>query len=204
MALAKGTLADPQGDPSDLHLDDPVEALLSPEPVMRRSAARRLSAIQGSEAALLARLAEETDPGVREALLLSIMEIGSEPAARGLAELIRCEDAALRNAAIETLASMPREAAPLMDRLLADDDPDVRTLACNLLQMMAHPSAAEWLTLVVGRDQHPNVCAAAVDGLAEVGSPACIPALDSLARRFPDDPFLQFAIDAVRSRLRTP
>ena len=203
MALAKGKLPETGSQPSFQDPVNPADGLDSSDAGLRRQAARQLAAVPGSEEVMLARIEVESDPAVREALFLSVMQRGTAQAARGLAELIRSEDAALRNAAIETLAALPTEVEPLMDMLLSDADPDVRILACNLLQMLPHPRVADWLTLVVSEDDHPNVCAAAVDGLAEVGSAECLPTLDALAARFPDDAFLQFAIDTVRARLDT-
>jgi hypothetical protein len=42
-------------------------------------------------------------------------------------------------------------------------------------------------------ETHPNVCAAAIDVLADVGTPAAIPALQQCAQRFAGTPFLPFA-----------
>ena len=50
---------------------------------------------------------------------------------------------------------------------------------------MPHPEAPLLAAEVVARDPHVNVCAAAVDGLAEVGDGGAIPALEALAERFP-------------------
>ena len=54
------------------------------------------------------------------------------------------------------------------------------------------------------RDHRPpvNVCAEALDALAEVGEPDVIPALETFADRFPDVAFIQFAVDAAVRRIR--
>jgi hypothetical protein len=49
---------------------------------------------------------------------------------------------------------------------------------------------------------HVNVCAEALDALAEVGEPDAIPALETLADRFPDVAFIKFAVDAAIRRIR--
>ena len=49
------------------------------------------------------------------------------------------------------------------------------------------------------RDADVNVCLAAVEALAEAGSPEALSSLETLARRFPDDAFVAFAVDAARS-----
>jgi len=60
----------------------------------------------------------------------------------------------------------------------------------------------EWLRQVVVTDPHVNVCAAALDALAEVGEPSAIPTLEVLAERFPDVAFIKFAVDAAIRRIR--
>ncbi|MFZ3326051.1 MAG: hypothetical protein WA231_09235 [Methylocella sp.] len=47
-----------------------------------------------------------------------------------------------------------------------------------------------------------NVCAAAVDVLAEIGDVQALPTLWRCAARFPNDPFLAFAIKVAADRLR--
>ncbi|SKA31527.1 HEAT repeat domain-containing protein [Consotaella salsifontis] len=175
-------------------------ALQAADPAERRSAARRLGSTTGCEAALLDRLAFEHEASVREMLVLSLMQLGTQDAVRGLAEHLRSEDASLRNAVVEALEAMPDAVAPNIELLLADHDPDVRIFACNLLVGLAHPDVPKWLSHVLENDSHVNVCAAAVDALTEIGRPDCVPALRACARRFPEEPFLSFAIDVAIAR----
>jgi hypothetical protein len=46
------------------------------------------------------------------------------------------------------------------------------------------------------------VCAAAVEVLGEIADASARPSLSRCAERFPDDPFLGFAIKIVTERLR--
>jgi hypothetical protein len=64
-----------------------------------------------------------------------------------------------------------------------------------------HPQAPRWLEAVLRSDPHVNVCAAAVEGLAEMGGPASRPALAALPERFPGEPFIAFAVQAALSRI---
>ncbi|MFC3225768.1 HEAT repeat domain-containing protein [Marinibaculum pumilum] len=185
-------------DPADR---DPAELLCSAAPADRCLGARLLGQRPDSEALLLTQLDGECDPAVREAILLGLLALGSDEAAAGLVEVLHSDDAGLRNAAIETLSAMPEAAAPLVDALLEDADSDIRLLTCNMLLSLPHPGVPAWLCAVAERDSHPNVCAAAVDALAEVGDPGCVPSLQSVAARFPDDAFLRFAVDAAIQRL---
>ena len=53
---------------------------------------------------------------------------------------------------------------------LADGDPDVRILATELARNMPAADATHLLCGLLEHEQHPNVCAAAVEVLAEVGT----------------------------------
>jgi HEAT repeat protein len=173
----------------------------SPDPAIRRWSARDLGQHPEGSAALAARLPLERDPACRDALLASLASIGDPVAVAGLAGCLRSEDAALRNEAIEALKRLPGPAAPAIQDLLADADPDVRILAVSVLEAFRHPDVASWLVRVIEQDPEVNVCAAAVDLLAEVGTKAALPALARLPERFPDQPFIRFAADLACKRL---
>jgi HEAT repeat protein len=86
--------------------------------------------------------------------------------------------------------------------MLADPDSDLRIFAINVLAALPHPDVPVWLRHVVASDPHVNVCAAALDALAEVGEPDAIPDLRALAERFSDVEFIRFAVDATIRRIR--
>jgi hypothetical protein len=52
-------------------------------------------------------------------------------------------------------------------------------------------------------DPAVNVCVAAIDTLAEIGSSDSLPALARCANRFPDQPFVRFAVTAATGRIST-
>ena len=170
----------------------------------RRWAARDLAAHPASAAALGRRLPAEADASVREALFVSLGSIATEPAAAALLPLLRSEDAALRNGAIESLAAMPRAVAPRIAALLADADSDVRLLTVNLLGDLRHEQVLPWLLQVLQHDPHVNVVAAALEVMAETGRPEHAPALQSVRQRFVDDPFIGFAVDMALQRMCAP
>jgi hypothetical protein len=57
---------------------------------------------------------------------------------------------------------------------------------------------------VIRTDAHVNVCAAAVDGLTEVGGPDVLPDLEDLRHRFAGNAFMEFATDAAMRRIQGP
>ncbi len=140
----------------------------------------------------------EGDKRVREALVTALIRLG---AAVAFAPLLRSADAALRAAAVEAMQAMPQQSLPLLPRLLADPDPDVRIMAAEVVRAQPAERATELLTHALEMEPHPNVCAAAVDVLAELGTPDAAPVLRTVAARFGSDPFLPFAISAALARI---
>lgn len=176
-------------------------ALAAPEAGERRRAARELGAFPEAGPLLCAHLAGEPAASVRAVILTTLIRLKSPAVVEGLLPLLRSEDSALRNAAIEALQEMPMEVEPHVADLLADPDSDVRILAVNMLSLLPHPKAPDWLAEVVAREAHINVCAAAVDGLAEIGNERAIAPLQALAARFPEVPFIRFAAAAAIRRI---
>jgi hypothetical protein len=66
---------------------------------------------------------------------------------------------------------------------------------------MPAAEATRLLCDILEHEPHPNVCASAVDALAEVGTRDALPALEHCSRRFADTPFLPFAISIAVTRI---
>lgn len=166
----------------------------------RWAAARALSA-PGDVSVLNAALDTEQDPRVREAILTSLARIGDAASAQAVIPHIRSEDASERTAALDCLRAMPEAVTEALPGLLGDPDPDVRLLACELARALPSARATQLLCDLVRGDVEANVCAAAIEVLAEVGGPEALPALDLCAGRFPEDAFLAFAIKVAGDRI---
>lgn len=167
----------------------------------RWAAARALAGQADAVPALSAALARETVPRVREAIMTALMRTGDAASVEAILPYLRVQDAGLRAAAIEALQSLPSAIAPFMAPLLSDPDSDVRLLATELARNMNAPDATRLLCGLIEREQHPNVCAAAIDVLTEVGTPEALPALEQCAVRFATTPFLPFAISMAIARI---
>ena len=145
-------------------------------------------------------LSKERVPRVREAIFTALAKIGSPDSAAVALPYMRSDDAAERTAALDALRAMPTAAAVHLPRLLKDADPDVRLLACEIARALPADDASRVLGELIEREDNANVCAAAVEVLAETGNVASLPILARCAARFPDDPFLTFAVKiATRS-----
>jgi HEAT repeat protein len=178
-----------------------VAGLTNPDANARWGAARMLGGVVGAVPALSRALEKETEGRVREAILTALIRTGDEASVRALLPSVRSQDASRRAAAIEALQVLPDAIAPFLTALLADGDSDVRLLATELTRNMPAERATDILCNLLEREMHPNVCAAAVEVLAEVGTEDAKPVLAACAERFRDSPFLLFAITTTMARI---
>jgi HEAT repeat protein len=199
--VKRGNAAPVVGDKQGGDRASHIASLLSADAESRWSAARALAGSADAVPALAGALAEEVVPRVREAMMTALMRIGDEASVKELLPYLRSEDAGLRAAAIEALQSLPEVISPFMTSLLADRDSDVRLLATELTRNMPAPEATKLLSDLIEHEHQPNVCAAAVDVLAELGTRDAVPALRSCAERFAGTPFLPFAISVAIARI---
>ena len=178
-----------------------VAALGSAETETRWRAARALGGRAEAVPALAAALNAERDPRVREAIMTALMRVGDEASVKALLPSLRSQDAGERGAALEALQALPDAMLPLIGALLADPDSDVRVLATELARNMPETDATRVLCALLAEEPHPNVCAAAIEVLAEVGTPDAIPVLQACAARFAASPFVPFAASIAIARL---
>ncbi len=181
--------------------DTVAAGLRSAEADVRWRSARTLGAFPQAVAPLGAAAATEADTRVREAIFTSLARIGSPDSVAALLPHIRSDDAARRTAAMDALKAMPQTLSAAIARLLQDRDADVRVLACDLVRELPSAEATALLAVVLDADPEVNVCAAAVDVIADVGSADALEPLRGCARRFPGQPFLEFAIKVACDRI---
>jgi HEAT repeat protein len=179
-----------------------LEQLGETDPVARRWAAHDLADYPDAASAMLARLSEEPEKTVQSAILNSLTRQASLEVVRGLIRFLRCEDAWLKGAVIEALGLLPRELAAVVEELLADPTSDVRIHAISVLGSLADPRVPGWLLRAAREDEHPNVVAAALEGLCECGTEEMLPDLLHLQHRFREVPFVVFAADVAIGRIR--
>ena len=167
----------------------------------RWAAARAAAELPNGLSLLSGALSRETDPRVREAIFTSIARTRKPESAAAVLPYLRSDDASLRAGALDALRAMPDATAPHLPGLLTDKDADVRVLACELVRNQPVGEASRLLRPILATESQANVCGAAVEVLAEVGGPDLLPFLAECAGRFPDDPFLGFAIQVASDRI---
>jgi HEAT repeat protein len=178
-----------------------LQRLTSADATDRRRAAHALAGDRAAAAAIAARLEVEPEPSVQEALFAALVDTGGATVAELVASLVHLDDAALRGGAIQALKAFQPPASVALDRLLQNPDPDVRLLAIEVTRAWPAELAAPRLRRIIEEDPHVNVCAAAVDVAAELGTAELIAPLAALRARFADDAFLGFAVDLVSARI---
>jgi len=180
---------------------DPFEGLKSLSAEARWAAARALTREPDGPAALVEALADEADPRVREAIFTGLARAGTPAAVEALLAQLRSDEASLRTGALDALRAAPVVARPYLPALLRDPDPDVRLLACDIVRELTSEDATPLLCELLERESQVNVCAAAVEVLAEIGSPPALEVLSRCAGRFAGEPFLVFSIKVASERI---
>jgi HEAT repeat protein len=174
----------------------------------RWAAARTAAEVPDGVTALGRALACESSPRVREAILTALVRIATPQSVEAILPLLRNDDAQIRTGACDALAALRDVAWPYVAALLRDSSADVRILACELVRNMPGPQAVPLFCALLESELEPNVCAAAVDALAEIGGADALPTLTRCAERFRATPFVAFsiavAIDRIRSQAAEP
>jgi hypothetical protein len=179
------------------------EALTNGSVDERWAAARAAAESPAAARALGAALANERDARVREAMFTSLRRIATAESVEILLAFLRSDDAAMRTGALDALRSMKEGVEGYLPSLLTDSDADVRLLACEIVRDLPGAGPARLLCDLLAAETHPNVCAAAVEVLAEVGSAEALPVLEACQERFAATPFLVFSIKVAADRIRS-
>ncbi len=204
MPLVKKSYGEPVASPSAPETDDgqhgAAAALRSASAQARWRAARKLAEFADAVPELARQLSEEPDERVREAILTSLAQINTAESFDAILGYLRVDDAALRTAALDALKLMPDVVGLRLDALLQDPDTDVRVLACDLARVAAPALAQKSLAKVLATEPEINVCAAAIELLAEIGTPEIVPDLQRCADRF-GTPFLHFSVRMAKDQI---
>ncbi|MCE5311913.1 MAG: HEAT repeat domain-containing protein [Nitrospiraceae bacterium] len=152
-----------------------LKKLSHKDPAVRRSAAEELS--NGDERAVypLIKALSDTNAGVQDAAMRSLMAIGGETTAYMVIPLLR-EGTFIRNTALIILTSIGEHSVPLLYNLLNDKDDDVRKFG---LDLMGEIKTGVDVKLVVPmlKDSNPNVRAAAAKTIGLLNYADAVPQL---------------------------
>lgn len=150
----------------------------------------------GSARSLAARIASEPSLPRRAQMLTGLVALNSPAAAAALAGLIGHADAAVRGSGVDGLRRIGAAVArPALAALLASPSPDVRIRALDAIDRVPDAEIEAWLIALLGREPQHNVCALALDLLADMGTPTALPVIREVRLRFANEPFVAFAAD---------
>ena len=180
-----------------------LSALVSGSEDERWSAARAAASLPDGPKALGRALEQEKSTRVRLAIFTSLARIGTAESVELIIPFLRSDDANLRTAALDALRATRTTLGPHIQRLLKDGDADVRLLACELARNLPVEEASRMLCDLLETEPEANVCASAIEVLAEAGGPEALPALARCRQRFQGTAFLEFAIKITIERIRS-
>jgi HEAT repeat protein len=203
MALTKKNSTDlnHKGD-NDTSFNDLKAQLYDQDVSVRRRSAKYIACYDGAARVLFHALEKEYKQEVIDAIFSALEAIVNDEVVQGLILVLRSENAAKRNKAIQVLQTMPDFVALYIIDLLNDNDSDVRLFALDILQVLPHSDTPKWLLSVLKEETHVNVIASAIDRLAEVGTLDMMDEIMSLKKRFPNEYYLCFAIDTALIRIQ--
>jgi len=180
-----------------------LDALVGGDDNARWNAARAAPDTPEGARALGEALGRERNPRVREAILTSLVRMSTPEGVQAVLPLLRSDDALLRTGALDALRTMGGAVRPYLPPLLHDADADVRLIACELLRQLPGEQATPLLCAILDTETEPNVCASAVEVLAEVGGPEALPVLARCEERFRGIAFLEFSIRTTIDQIRS-
>ncbi|WP_422443652.1 HEAT repeat domain-containing protein [Thermoanaerobacterium sp. DL9XJH110] len=151
--------------------------------------------------ALVGQLEVETSRAVQEAIISSLIKIRDRCVAESVAELLKSEDAYIRNAGVEILALIGDSALDVLEKMIKHPDKDVRQQAVVALGEGRLKAAPALLKRVIEEDEDENVVAAAIEYLGEIGcGKEDGEAIKRAARRF-SSPFFDYTVKTAIGKL---
>lgn len=194
----------PSQAPATVASPAPIEGTSEQRWAAVRDAAERPDGLALLADALSREGARDGDPRVREAIFTSLARLATPESAAVVVPYLRSDDANLRTGAIDALRAMPLACLSHLPALLRDGDADVRLLSCELARELPDEEANRLLCELLERETEKNVCAAAIEVLAEIGRPEAVPSLVRCAERFAGDPFITFSLKVATERIAAP
>jgi HEAT repeat protein len=157
--------------------------LTDPEPDVRRRAAEDLAECSDRNVlAILSIALQDENKGVEDAVSRSFLNIGGAAAARAIVYHIEDENIASRNLAAKLLIKLEESSVHAIVPYLRSDNKDVRKLAVDILGEIKSKEPIYYL-LPLLKDVDPNVIAATIEALGNIGSNAAIvPIVDTSAQ----------------------
>lgn len=147
----------------------------------------------------LVRHIQSNNLGVQEAAENALRRIRGSATVTAVAPLLRSEDAAIRNSAMDILREIGSDDVRMLAALVHDDDPDVRIFAADILGTSDSPLAVATLCDALAKDPEVNVRYQICISLGELGS---VQAAETLSKALKDEEWVQFAAVEALAKIR--
>jgi len=112
-------------------------------------------------------------------------------------ELLKLPNAYVRNLGISILQDYGKEIKYYIVKFLIGDDYDLRIFAINVLGDVNFSESRDMLIELLENEENINVAMTAVDYMAEIGQPEDVELLRKVKKRFANETYAQFAVDAA-------
>lgn len=141
---------------------------------------------------------ENTDKRIstKIASVISSMDPDDAPIEE-IMDLLKLNNAYIRNLGISILRDFGNAIKYYIVKFLIGDDRDLRIFAINVLGDVNFAESRDMLVELLETEEDINVAMTAVDYMAEIGEPEDIALLNSLKERFPNDFYVEFAVDGA-------
>jgi hypothetical protein len=119
-----------------------------------------------------------------------------------LFNMLKSDNAYLRNATIKFLQEYGKEAKEFIQKLMENEDRDIRIFAINILGDVKFEDSLEMLRHFIVKEEDINALMTAVDYLGEIGEESDIKLLEAIKKE-KNDPYVSFGVDLAVSRIRS-
>ncbi len=116
--------------------------------------------------------------------------------------MLKSDNAYLRNSVISFLQHYGEEIKPFLEKLINDEDRDIRIFAANILGDLRFEGSIDLLRYLILKEKDVNVLMTAIDYIGEIGSKDDIMILESLKEAYKNEPYVLFGIDTAINKLR--
>jgi len=118
-----------------------------------------------------------------------------------LFNMLKSDNAYLRNAAISFLQEYGKEAEPFFEKLMNSEDRDIRIFAINILGDVKFEDSLNMLRYFILKEEDINALATAIDYLGEIGEESDIQLLEAIKKE-KNDPYIDFVVDNAIRRIK--
>ncbi len=147
----------------------------------------------------LVKLVESSSLGIQEAAEAALREIRGAETVQALVPLLRSDDVPVRNISMDVLRQIGVDDMPTLERLLLDEDADIRIFVSDIMGSTGSALAVQPLSEALLKDAEVNVRYQAAMSLGNLGLPEAVPALN---RAMQDEEWVQFAVIESLTKLR--